>query len=344
MLRRVFMVGLGMLAALLATELALRILPVSTASLTGYHVDPMIVTAPPRHRWWVSTGWDLRNARQLTANNLGFVADQDFVPGSQALVLVGDSYVEASMLEPADRPAAQLSRRLPGHRPVYALGGPGSSLLDYVERVRFARERLGLRDFVVMMEPGDVRQSLCGSGNVHAACLDAQTLQPRIETLPGPSAAKRVLRHSALAQYLVGQIKLAPARLVHQAFAGAQAAAPSAVAEPAPVVLTAQQQAMVEAVAGAFFSRLQRLDLGRLVLVADGRRDGDRTPGSAPMLERDAFLAIARARGVTVVDAEPAFRAHHADSRLSLAVGPYDGHLNALGVGLLMDATAKVCQ
>lgn len=336
--------ALGVVAMLVVAELACRVLPVSTASLMGYHVDPMIVTAPPGHRWWVSTGWDLRNPRQLSANNLGFVADQDFVPNGQALGLVGDSYVEASMLEPADRPAAQLSRRLPGHRPVYALGGPGSSLLDYVERMRFARQGLGLRDFVVMMEPGDVRQSLCGSGNVHAACLDAQTLRPRVQTLPGPSPAKRALRHSALAQYIVGQIKVDPARLARQAFASAEAAAPPRTAPPAPKALTPQQQVMVEAVAQEFFSRLQHLDLGRLVLVADGRRDGDTSQGSAPMLERDAFLTIARARGVTVVDAEPVFRTHHAVSALSLAVGPHDGHLNALGVGLLMDATAKACQ
>lgn len=335
--------GLGVLAALLVAEMMCRILPVSTASFTDYHVDPMIVTAPPQHRWWVSTGWDLRNARQLAANNLGFVADQDFAANSNALALVGDSYVEAGMLEPNDRPAAQLSRRLPGQRPVYALGGPGSSLLDYVERVRFARDRLGLRDVVVMMEPGDVRQSLCGSGNVHAVCLDAGTLQPRVQTLPGPSAAKRVLRHSALAQYVVGQIKVDPARLAHQAFAGTQVHGTQRAAAQAPAALTLQQQAMVEAVADAFFSRLQRLDLGRLVLVADGRRDGDRAQGSAVMLERDAFLAMARARGVTVVDAEPVFRAHVKTSPLSLAVGPQDGHLNAVGVGLLMDATAKAC-
>lgn len=51
------------------------------------------------------------------------------------------------------------------------MGGPGSSFLDYAVRLRWAYEEFGVRDFVLFMEQGDLRQALCGSGNVHAACL-----------------------------------------------------------------------------------------------------------------------------------------------------------------------------
>lgn len=357
MWRAVFRAGLGALGLLLSLELVLRLLPVSTATMTGYHVDPMILNYPSYHRWTVSTGWDLRNAHRLQANNLGFPGGRDYGGDPQAVALVGDSYVEASMLDEAQRPAAQLEAQLASAkgppRPVYALGGPGSALLDYAERIRFASQRLGVRSFVVLMEPGDVRQSLCGSGNVHAPCLDPQTLQPRLEVQPPPSTAKRVLRHSALAQYILGQLKVDPARLPAQAFGrsgGGHAQAPAVSVAVPPAVESpdalAERQRRVQAVTEAFFARIQPFATGHLVLVVDGRRSRDAlAAGEAsltPVLrERELFMAEARRRGATVVDAEPVYRQHGLASSLSLDVGPYDRHLNALGVGLLMRAAAQ---
>ena len=112
------------MAFVLVGEAACRLLPVSSATLSGYHVDPQILTYPPRHEWTSAFGWDLRNPQRLKSNNFGFVADHDFVRNLNAVALVGDSFVEAGMLAAEDRPAAQLEQRLGAGRPVYALGGP----------------------------------------------------------------------------------------------------------------------------------------------------------------------------------------------------------------------------
>ena len=117
------------------------------------------------------------------------------------------------MLPASERLDAQLEARLATRR-VYALGGPGSSLLDYAERVRFAADRFAIKDFVVVIEQGDIKQTLCGSGNVHGPCLDPDDLRPRIERLPEADAGKRLLRHSAFAQYLVSQLQVNPGRLL----------------------------------------------------------------------------------------------------------------------------------
>jgi len=343
----------GAATLLLAFELALRLLPVSTATMTGYHVDPMIIGYPPGHQWVVSTGWDLRNAQRLRANNLGFAADADFGPDPSAIGLIGDSYVEASMLESGSRPATQLAHALrsAGHaRPVYGMGGPGSSLLDYAERIRFARQRLTLRDFVVLLEPGDVRQSICGSGNVHAACLDPITFAPRVQRQAEPSAIRRVARHSALAQYIAGQLKVTdPRRLLAQAFQDSQPPVHGieANAQPSRDVAASQpglppdRVRVVQAVADAFFERVATSAQGRLVLLVDGRRSARPGPPSVQMLERDVFVKLASERGAEVIDAERVYATHWEGSTLSLEVGPYDRHLNALGVGLLMKAVAS---
>jgi len=346
---------IGVLTMLLAVEALMQCLPVSSATKTGYHIDPRILTYPPRHTWTVSTGWDLRNSRRLTANNLGFVADRDFAPDPRAIGLVGDSYVEAGMLDPVERPAAQLAALVTRGRPVYAMGGPGSALLDYAERIRLASDRLGVRDFVVVMEAGDIRQALCGSGNVHGPCLDRDSLAAREDLLPGPSLAKRLLRQSALAQYAVGQLKIDGARLYKQAFSGGLGAASDKTATHPPstdanaAAEQTRRKQMVETVARHFFERIAPYATGQLVLVIDGRRSAallkDDSTALAPLMqERAIFMALARQRGVTVIDAETLYRQHWLKSDLALEVGPYDGHLNRIGVGLLMQAVAGALQ
>lgn len=341
MLRASRDVLLGIVLMLVALEVVLRLLPVSTATHTGYHVDPAILGYPPGHAWRVSTGWDLRNPQRLQANNLGFAAERDFVRNPQAIALVGDSYVEASMLDARDRPAAQLERALGGTRAVYAFGGPGSSLLDYVERIRFARDRTGIQDVVVLMEAGDVRQSLCGSGNVHSACLDPKTLAPRDERMAPPSALKQVLRESALAQYLFSQIKVDPGQL-WRALTTRQVPEEESAAQPRRRAAPARQASpAAEAVVRRFVEQVRPLVPGRLVVAIDGRRDPAKALDARLAAERAAFIDIARTAGLTVIDAEPLFAHHAASSPRSLQVGPYDGHLNAIGVGLVMQAAAQ---
>lgn len=324
----------GVLCLALGLELLFRVLPVSTATETGYYTDPMILNYPPHHRWTDSTGWDLRNAQKLEANNLGYVAHRDFVPDPHAVALIGDSFVEASMLATIDRPGTQLEREL-GGRPVYAMGAPGTALLDYAERIRFAHEKFGIRDFVVLMERGDVKQSLCGSGNINGPCLDPQTLEPRISKIPPPGTAKRIFRHSALAQYLFGQLKFNPERLWQQALAPTHPSAPVH-----RVTATSHLLPVVDAVTKAFFERVKPYVAGQLVIVVDSDRGALNSGRSTIDPARDRFIALARAAGATVVDTKPLYRAQLAQSTLLLDVGPYDGHLNKLGVAIAMKSAA----
>lgn len=326
------MVGCGI--TLLMLELVFRLLPVSTSTATGYYNDPLILTYPSHHRWTVSTGWDLRNAQALQANAQGFVSDRDYVPNPDAVALIGDSFVEASMLPADDRPGPQLQRALE-KRPVYAMGGPGSALLDYAERIRYAHERFGVRDFVLFLETGDVRQSLCGSGNVHGSCLDRKTLAPRNETIPEAAWAKRIARHSALAQYLFSQLKLDPRRAWRRLVDRTPTVGAVQVA-----VGSSEDGAVTTAVANAFFQRVRPFATGRLVLVLDSHRKALYEGRQQEDPGREQFIRIARAAGAIVVDTEPLFQAHIAASPLTLDVSPSDAHLNPLGIGLAMRAAA----
>ncbi|MEO9103160.1 MAG: hypothetical protein ABI212_08285 [Burkholderiaceae bacterium] len=343
----------GALSFALAFELVLRLLPVATATNTGYYIDPLIRTTPPHFTFKAATGWDLRNAQTIHSNNFGFVADHDFQPDKRAVALIGDSFVEASMLPAQQRPGAQLERALASGsepaRPVYAMGVPGTALLDYVERIRLAHERFDVRDFVLLMERADVRQSFCGSGNVGGPCLRQDTLAPATELQPEAGPIKQVLRHSALAQYLFSQLKFDPARLWQQVWQQARPATPDHMGSAAlaavtvqPIEMSKEELSRLAHVTNTFFERIRPYRDGRLVIVLDSDRGAIRR-GDAAIADaaRDQFMKLARAEGAVLVDTEPLYREQAAHSELALAVGPYDGHLNPLGIGIAMKAAAQ---
>ena len=331
---------------LLATEALLRLLPVSTATLTGYHHDPLVLTYPTHHTWQVSTGWDLRNPQRMTSNNWGFAAGRDFTANPQAVALIGDSYVEASMLAAPDRPGAQLETLL-GGRPVYSMAMPGTSLLDYAQRIRLAQQNFGIRDVVLLVERYDARQAVCGADSGAGRCLDLATMQVRNERPPPASALKRVARQSALAQYLGSQLKVRPGQILQALFTrttpqhAPRPGSPGFVPTIPSADQIAQAQASVDAVVDAFFADARPFLKGRLVIVVDGRRTGPAEVLELVDFERTSLIERLRAGGAVVHDLELLYGAYRARSPRSLDVGSYDEHLNPMGVHIAMGAAAE---
>ncbi|MDE2367618.1 MAG: hypothetical protein KGN16_01505 [Burkholderiales bacterium] len=336
-------VVLALLVFVLLGEVTCRVLPVSTSTRTGYYTDPDVQTYPAHAQWQVSTGWDLRNPETLHSNGAGFSATREFIPDPHAVAFIGDSFIEASMLDAQDRPGAQLERELGGRRPVYAMGTPGTALLDYAERIRYAHERWQVRDFVILMETGDIRQALCGSGNVVSRCLDPKSLAPRIERYPEPTPVKRLLRESAFAQYLFSQLKLDPAGSLRRAVVAVSSTFHRREARPTAAD-TPDRAEVTEAVAHAFFERIAPYRTGRLVIIVDGRRTPQSTLAPALMAERQRFIGLARRAGAIVIDAEPLYWRQLERSPQLLSVGPYDGHLNPLGVRVVCAAIAAALE
>lgn len=335
MVRHAALVLLGALACVLGLELLFHVLPVSTYTDTGYHIDPKIVTYRPRHEFRVSWGWNLEGPIRHRANNLGFLSEKDFVPDPNAIALVGDSFVDASMLGPGDRIGDQLQRAV-GSRPVYAMGGPGSSLLDYAERMRFASEKLGVRDFVVVLEMGDIKQVYCGSGNIHGPCLDRKSGEPRVETQPAPSTLKLVLRHSAFLQYLLGHLRFDPMSRLRKAVTFGEAPADPA----ARGYFAGMTSADVDRILAIFFERTASFRKGRLVMVFDSNRVAINRGESTTDPMRDHLIAQARALGAEVIDTAPVFRQHVESTGLHLEMSPHDTHWNPLATRLVADTVA----
>ena len=321
MLRRIALLIFGGLMGMLALEVVLRVLPTSTYTDTGYYIDPLIITYRPHHRFRSSWGWNIRDPVSHQTNNLGFLSARDFVPDSAALALIGDSFVDAAMLREADRVGTKLQTVL--ERPVYAMGGPGSSLLDYAERIRYSADKLAVRDFVVVVERGDIRQSYCGSGNIHGPCLTRGDGKPRSELRAAPSTAQLYLRHSALLQYLLGHLRFDPVQRLHWARAGLLPAA-GREATASQVYSSAELALVME----NFFQRIASYRRGRLVMVFDSDRVALNRGEQGSDVARNEAMALARSHGALVVDTEARFREYLAHSGRRLEMSPLDHHWN----------------
>ncbi len=328
-MKRFVLFCLGIFATLLTLEVAFRALPVSTATRTGYYVHPQIITYPPHSCFTAATGWDLKNPQRNCANNDGFVAGREFLRNEKAIALIGDSFVEASMLPPEKRLAKQLEEKLTD-MPVYALGGPGSNLLDYAERARFAAERYGIRTFVFVLERGDIKQALCGSGNIHGPCIDAETLAMSVELQTEAGVLKRFARESALAQYIFSQIRVNTGKLRSQLFQKTTSTTHrQGMQEPL-------KSKIAQRIVSAFHEKLMPIGPARYLFLIDADRANLESGARATdVVELQALTTAIQALGGILVDPTDAFRSHVASTGRKLEVGPYDRHWNAEAISLL---------
>lgn len=341
-MRRLLSFGLGLLLVAAALELIARALPVSSTTHTGYTLDATVRTYPVGHRFTIATGWDLRNPQRLRANNAGFAAEHDFLPDRNAVALIGDSHVEGSALPHGDRVAPLLESQLGASRRVYAFGSPGTSLLDYAETARYADRHFGVGDLVFLLSVGDIRQSVCGSGQVAGPCVRWPSAEPATDQREEANLLKQVARQSALAHYVFGQLKARPEDLpaalrsmVREFVLGAPPVAQPAA--PKPTAPSEQMLAMERRIGELFFERLAPYRAGRRVIIAL-HHGAAREPAEANDLTR--FAALAGQEGAIVIDLAPAYAAQRRRSPRSLVIGPYDGHNNRLGNAVLAQEIA----
>ncbi|MCB1961106.1 MAG: hypothetical protein KDE68_11400 [Rhodocyclaceae bacterium] len=339
-MKRLALFLLGCLSVLVAAELVFQMLPVSTATASGYHIDPRILTYPRHHRFTIATGWDLKNAQHHTSNNYGFVDNRDFVRDPTALAVIGDSFVEANMLPEGQRIGPALERLL-DDTPVYSMGGPGSSLFDYLARAQFAQAHFALRRFVFVIERGDVRQVLCGSGNHHGACFDAQSGQMQLSPDTPPGLLKQLARQSALAQYLFSQLKINPAdalRTVRLYFAPPHETRPANEQAADPV-----SPDLAATIVERFVHGIDALAAQSVILIDGARHNRSQTAiwNNAHM---DLLQTMAADKGIPVIDLSQPFERWEAATGLKIEIGPYDAHWNLEGHRIAAEAAAERLQ
>src|SRR5204862_5996029 len=132
---------------LLAAEIALRFLPVSTGlrSTPVTAADPVLHFTPNRP-FVNSLGWNMHNVVHGRVNNAGFVNEQDYVrDGPPLIAVIGDSFIETQMVPYAESLQGRLAAALKDRFRVYSFAGSGAPLSQYLIWAGFAVREYGAR-------------------------------------------------------------------------------------------------------------------------------------------------------------------------------------------------------
>jgi hypothetical protein len=344
----------GLAAILLALELVLRLLPVSTGlRAMPVNADSPVFRFAPRRDFVHSRGWNFRGVTRGRTNNAGFLNGRDYDPAATdpLLAIVGDSYVEAQQVPFADSTAGRLAACAGPARRVYSLAASGAPLSQYLVWARHARDTWAPAGFVIVVVGNDFDESLISVKDAPGFhYFDDRVAGPlalrRIDYRPG--SLRRVGRHSSLARYVMLNLRApdAFASLASRlAPIGTAQAGPSAREIPAFVGNTSADAGAARvltslAVIDAFLTALPQatgVPPASISIVLDGIRPALYRPENLRGVA-DSYWArmrmemqrMASARGFELLDLQPLFIAAHQATGQRFEF-PDDSHWNANG-------------
>jgi hypothetical protein len=346
-------IGVGVVLAglLMLGEIACRLLPVNEGLRTQpvNAENPIHRFQPNRSSIW-SRGWNFSIVNQVHVNNDGFVNDQDYVAdGPRPLVaVVGDSYIEAGMVPFRETVQGRLATNIGKGGRVYSYAASGAGLSQYLVWAEYARDKFRPDIFLFLNISNDFSESLYhlerSPGFHHfEKAQDGSAVMRRVDF--EPRLFRRLLRYSALATYLVTNVKV-EALLKFQYLGGDDRRWAGNISRDASPELVADYEWAVR----QFLDSLPKatgLPPERIMIAIDGIREAVYSPAEKPELERSLWGRMrvymseqAAMRGFAVIDMQPVFERAFAKDHKRFEF-PTDSHWNGYAHGLLADAVAS---
>ena len=320
----------GSALVLITLELALRVMPVQNGIAAG---DPSADW--PTHRlianvhYTFSDAWNLRNVHRGVTNNMGYVAPLAYVPGTDAIAVVGNSFIEALMDQYQDTLQGQLAREVHDAPAILNFGTSGASLPDYVGLGPMVGGRFHLRWVVILVVGGDFAKGLSpppGYFGWSAGTTPPVALRPdHIRT-----TAVQLIRSLAIVRYVRGNLRFDLRHFLHTSVkATPQQCVPEGLHAGDAELLASYADSLPVAYG---------LPPSRVILVFDSdraelyRSHGARTESSCPTRDDIALrtlAAIAASRGEHVINMEQIFAAYFRLTGRRLDYSPLDYHWSA---------------
>ncbi len=328
---------------LVIAEVVCRILPVNQG-LRAQPVNaetPIFRFAADRSATW-SEGWDFAIVNTVRVNNAGFVNDHDYDPAatSPLIAVIGDSYIEAGIVPSAETVQGRLAAAAGVGGRVYSFAASGAGLSQYLVWAAHAADVYRPDAFVFTIIANDFSEALWHHGRSpgfhHFERLSDGTAELRRVDY-APSTARQLLRRSALAMYLVTNVKAHTAFDVDVQALGDddQRWVGNIAAEATDLQLDDYQWAV-----DRFLERLPEatgVAADRIIIMADGIRPQLYQPQDLVAAEdsvwaimRRYVLSAAAAQGHVAIDLQDAFIADH-DERGQRFEFPTDSHWNGVG-------------
>jgi len=369
-------IAIGTATPLVLAEVTLRFLPVST-SLFGQPVNeksPVFRFMPDRDYLW-SKDWNFSIVNGGRVNSSGFVNDREYEVDttSPLLAVIGDSYVEATMVPYAETIQGRLAAKIARHGRVYSFAASAAPLSQYLAWARHARETYRPDAMVFVVVGNDFDESLLAyrqwPGFHHYAEDTGGTLKLiRIDYAPNPWRA--LAQHSALVRYLLFNLQVMPSLVrIKSTLSGHWKRLTSAESDRdagqdrnvtarkgdgtvkgrqylgnVPRVVKSKRVADAKRAIDAFFRDLPGmagLAPARILFVLDGVRYPSvvHEPEDYFINMRRYFMARAGALGYGAIDMDHHFLPEHEANGTRFEF-PTDGHWNAAAHGLAARAVA----
>ena len=344
---------IGILAPLMALEIILRFLPVTDILDT----QPVNQTSPyihfrPNRDITFSKAWNFSILTRKHINNYGYMNDVDFSKGETTplLVIIGDSYVEATHVFNKDSMHGLLSNRVGRRGRVYGIGYSGTALSQYLAFAEFSRKEFSPNGMVFIIVGNDFDESLTkygwGPGFHYFSPGDFSVT--RIDW-PGKTWAGFIVSQSALARYVRGNLSFDPTFL---SWLWKGNTAKTSAEFVGNTRANADQERLEDskAVVDNFLIKVPMwtgLARDKVLFVIDGMRPSlyspegmDAAKGSYFDLMRQYFIGKSRQLGHAVVDMQPVFERDYSMNKKRFEF-EVDAHWNERGHQLVADEIEK---
>lgn len=344
---------LGFLGFVASAEIFLRLLPVNEGLRTQAvnATNPVYRFEPNRLSTW-SRGWNFPITNKVRVNNDGFVSDEDyFTDGARPLLaVVGDSYIEAAMVPFKETVQGRLSKSVGQRGRVYSFAASGAGLTQYLVWAAYARDKYKPDAFVFLHISNDLDESLIHRGRSpgfhHFERLsDDRALVRRVDY--EPTLIRRLARHSALAMYLITNVKIESVLKLNLQYLGANE---RRWAANIPYEALGQEYDDYRWAVRSFLDALPEatgLPPERVVIAMDGVREAIYDASQKEQLAESVWGRMrlymreqAQSRGFLLIDMHPVFEnSYIQDGRRFEFVT--DTHWNGHGHALLAEAIVQ---
>lgn len=327
-----------MLAPLALLEGALWLLPVSDPpALVPVTAQDPVARFDPNVDYRYSRDWNFSVVTRKRSNNYGFIQASDFQAdaSSPLLAVIGDSFVEANVVDSGQSVTDVLDAGLAGKGRVYGFAMSGAPLSQYLAYAEYARQAFRPAAMAFVVIGNDFDESLLevkSEGRFHYFAADG-TLQ-RVDYAASP--AKQLLRHSALLRYVMLNLEAS-----HRLGELAQSLRGEPFAAQAEGAALDERLAASRRAVDLFLAQLpERSGLApdAVLFVLDGVRPSlyaadtrEKAEKGHHGLMRRYFAEQAAARGYEVLDMQPVFVRRHQLDGSRFEVAATDSHWNALG-------------
>ncbi len=358
---RLIAVLVGILVPLSVAEVGLRFLPFNEGLIApAINDDQPLYHFLPDRDFRYSQDWDMKNGRIRHANNLGFMSDIDYEPGSgrPLLAVIGDSFIEAVHVDWGETAQGRLYQKLSPAIDVYSFGAAYAALGQYLAWADYVRREFAPTMLVANIVGNDY--DLPRAGDEGGFSLGFSGMTTFIEDAagnvvlkrtdrPAEPVWKRLLRHSALVSYLYRNLAITalPERI--EMWWRAQGSTETSTA----FVANTEAAADPERVARAKRHVDRFLDLlpeksglppARILLIVDGLRtqiydaaELASVQNSFPAVMNRYLAAEGTRRGFEVRDLTPLMVERHRRDGQRFEF-PFNGHWNANGHDVMAEA------